>query len=238
VEERAADKGAALMAADHRVVGPGVTAEIERFLGPGPFTPAGQLVALKRRAGERVRLAWDSGSVDLTMPFQGAHQQSNLQLAVALACSAHAAGWIDELRPDAVASGVAATSWPGRLSTHRIGGRRVLVDCAHNAEGAKALADHLGRSPVLYHLLFSCLADKPVDEMAGLLRPQVGNIVIFELDDDRAMPLDELQRAFPEAQQASSLADGLQRLPSPVVAAGSIRAVGGLLSMAEEEVGS
>jgi hypothetical protein len=72
--------------------------------------------------------------------------------------------------------------------------------------------------------------------MAASLRPHVGNIVIYPLDDERAMPIDRIQRAFPDADTATSLADGLGLLPSPVVAAGSVRAVGGLLAMAEEEV--
>jgi len=84
--------------------------------------------------------------------------------------------------------------------------------------------------------LFSCLDDKPVERMAEELRPQVGNIVVFRLDDDRAMSLERLTAAFPEAGVAPSMIEGLRALPDPVVAAGSIRVVGGLLALAEEEV--
>ncbi len=60
-------------------------------------------------------------------------------------------------------------SWPGRLSVHRVGGREVLVDCAHNLEAAQALAEHLDRLDRRYNLLFSCLDDKPVEAMAEVL---------------------------------------------------------------------
>jgi dihydrofolate synthase/folylpolyglutamate synthase len=235
-EERAADKGAALMAARRRVLGAGVDPAIETSLGSGPFTAAGDLVSVAELGGRRIRLEWDSQSAEVQLPFAGNHQVANCQLAVGLARLAQQAGWVDDLRSDAIREGLARTHWPGRLSTHRIAGRRVLVDCAHNAEGAQALAEHLHRGSVLYHLLFSCLEDKPVEEMAERLRPHVGNIVIYQLDDERAMPIHRLQRAFPEADTAVTLADGLSLLPSPVVAAGSVRAVGGLLAMAEEEV--
>lgn len=237
VEDRAADKGAALMAATRRVLGGGVALEVEPSLGPGPFLAARGLVALDELGAGRVRLSWDSGSVEVDLPFLGVHQATNLQLALALGRSARDAGWIDDLRGEAIRDGLARVHWPGRLSIHRIAGRRVLLDCAHNAEAALALADHLRQGPVLYHLLFSCLEDKPVEEMAKALRPHVGNIVVYELDDERAMPIERLQRAFPEADTAPSVADGLSVLPNPVVAAGSVRAVGGLLAMAEAEVG-
>jgi folylpolyglutamate synthase/dihydropteroate synthase len=109
------------------------------------------------------------------------------------------------------------------------------VDCAHNAEGARALAGHLADEPVLYHLLFSCLDDKPVETMARELRPQVGNVTVFPLADDRAMSVERLRAAFPEARCATSVEDALQQLPSPVVAAGSVRLVGELLSLGDQE---
>jgi hypothetical protein len=50
------------------------------------------------------------------------------------------------------------------------------------------------------------------------------------------MPLDRLRAAFPEAEAAPSLEAALDRLPDPVVAAGSIRLAGGLLAQTDQEV--
>lgn len=236
VEERAADKGAALMAARFRVLGDGVAPELVPHLGAGPFLPAAALVGLEPGPRGRLRLTWDDASAEVAVPLAGAHQAANLRLALALARCAAAAGWIDRLRPDAVRDGLARADWPGRLSLHRVLGRWVLVDCAHNLEGAGALASHLAKGPILYHLLFSCLDDKPVEAMARLLRPQVGNVVVFELEDERAMPLERLRAAFPEAEVAPSVDAALERLPDPVVAAGSLRVAGELLARAEEGV--
>ena len=49
------------------------------------------------------------------------------------------------------------------------------------------------------------------------------------------MPLERLRAAFPEAEVAPSALDALQRLPDPVLAAGSLRLAGELLAGALEE---
>lgn len=229
-EERAADKGAALVAARFGVLGDGVAAELVPHLGAGPFLDTAGLVGVEPAPGGRLALSWSGGNAEVLVPLAGRHQVANLRLAVALARCAVDAGWIDALHPEAVRQGLERASWPGRLSVHRILGRRVLLDCAHNAEGAEALARYVADAPILYHLLFSCLADKPVEAMAAVLRPHVGNIVICPLDDERAMPIERLAAAFPEAEIAPSVLAALSRLPDPILAAGSIRLAGELLA--------
>jgi dihydrofolate synthase/folylpolyglutamate synthase len=235
-EDRAADKGAALVAASRRILGSGVDPALVRHLGDARFDWARHLVSVAPIGRSTVRVGWDGASAVVATPFLGDHQTANLELALALARAAVAAGLLERLDPDAVRVGLERTHWPGRLSRHRIAGRRVLLDCAHNAEGAAALARYLERGTVLYHLLFSCLDDKPVREMARALRPHVGNVALCPLDDDRAMPRRGLREAFPEASWRSSVTAALRALPDPVVAAGSIRLVGELLAVAEEEV--
>ena len=235
VEDRAADKGAALMAARWRVLGDGVAPELVSHLGAGPFLAAADLIDLEPLPRGLLRASWGGAAAEVAVPFAGAHPPANLRLALALARCAAEAGWIGRLRPAAVRDGLARADWPGRLSVHRVLGRWLLLDCAHNLEGAEALAAHLARRPVLYHLLFSCLDDKPVEAMARVLRPHVGNVVVFELEDDRAMPIERLRAAFPEAEAAPSLDAALERLPDPVVAAGSIRVAGELLARVDQE---
>ena len=230
-EDRAADKGAALAAARLAVLGAQVAPELVPHLGAPSAMWAEQLVTLRAPSGSSAVLVWEGDELELSVPLAGAHQMHNLQLALALAQAAARLGWIDRLSAEAARRGLAEIRWPGRLSVHRVVGRRLLVDCAHNLEGVQALAAHLAASPVLYHLLFSCLKDKPVEAMAGLLRPVVGNVVVCELDDERAMPMERLRAAFPEAQWAPSPRAALELLPAPLVAAGSVRLIGDLLAM-------
>jgi folylpolyglutamate synthase/dihydropteroate synthase len=110
------------------------------------------------------------------------------------------------------------------------------MDCAHNLEAARALANHLDGLERRYNLLFSCLDDKPVEAMAEALRPLVGDVVVCRLEDDRAMPLERIAAAFPGAEIAVDPRSALERLDDPVLAAGSIRLVGELLTLAEGEM--
>ncbi len=219
--ERAREKGHALAAAAFAVIGPGVAAELIPHLAAPAAVPAGELLQLTSGPGEARPKPPEC--------LPGQHQIGNLHLALALAVAAQQAGWMPALHAEAIDDGLRQVRWPGRLSTHRIGDRTVLADGAHNLEAAQALAEHLGQQPGSYSLLFSCLDDKPVEQMAAVLRPVVQAVAVCQLQDDRAMPLERLTNAFPEALVSGSVLDGVAKLPDPVLVAGSLRLVGELL---------
>jgi dihydrofolate synthase/folylpolyglutamate synthase len=164
----------------------------------------------------------------------GRHQGLNAQLAVALALKTVAAGWLCALDPALVGRALEKVCWPGRLSVHRVADREVLLDCAHNLEAAQALAAHLADSSRCYNLIFSCLDDKPVEEMAAVLGPHVNSVVVCELPDERAMDLERMLAAFPGAVAAASPLAALTAAPDPVLAAGSVRLAGALLAHADD----
>jgi dihydrofolate synthase/folylpolyglutamate synthase len=231
--EIARDKGQALAYADRAVIGRGVAADLAPELGAPAARRADSLVRCENAGGGRVPIGWDGGETVVKLPLAGAHQVDNLELALALAVEAVAAGWIQGLDPARVRAAVEGVSWPGRLSVHRLAGREVLVDCAHNLEAVVTLAQHLDATDRRFNLLFSCLDDKPVEAMAQVLCPRVGEIVVCPLDDERAMPLERLAAAFPSAAVAPDPWSGLDRIHDPVLAAGSIRLAGELLAREE-----
>jgi dihydrofolate synthase/folylpolyglutamate synthase len=226
----ARDKGRALAAAEYAVVGRGVDRGLLADLGAPDAVAADSLVDCIEGPGGRVRLRWDDKEVIAEMPLRGRFQHANLQLALALARQAVAAGWLSELDPQRVLEGLHDLRWPGRLSTHRVAGREVLLDCAHNLEAARALAQYLDDIDRRYNLVFSCLDDKPVDEMAAVLRPSVAEIAVCPLADERAMPVERLVAAFAGAKVGETPLGCLEQLADPVLAAGSIRLVGELLA--------
>ena len=228
----AREKAAALEGAEVAVAGPGVEDDLKPLRAGLDTVDAGALVGLKPAGPRRVRADWGAGWVELELPLPGAHQRDNLHLALAMARAAADLGLLPALDADAVRRGLAAVRWPGRLSVHTIAGREVLLDGAHNREGAASLARHLAGHNPPYNLLFSCLEDKPVEAMADLLIPVTGAVAVVGLATDRAMPLDRLRRAFPSAVAAASPPAALELLPDPVVAAGSLRLVGALLEYA------
>ncbi len=232
----ARDKGAALAAARWPVLGEGVEEGLMAELGAPAVVRAGSLVQISADVHGFYSLRWKGGDVTVNLPLPGLHQVDNAQLAVALALKTVAAGWLERLEPDEVRTALEETQWPGRLSVHRIAGREVVMDCAHNFEAVQSLVHHLETEGRRFNLLFSCLDDKPLEKMAPLLRDRVGAVAVCELDDERAMPIERLLEAFPGAKAAASPADGLGVLPDPVLAAGSIRLVGALLAAEDVEI--
>lgn len=99
------------------------------------------------------------------MPLPGSHQLQNLQTALCLIDQLRKHGF--EIVPDAIREGLAKVFWPGRLEWISQS-PPVLLDSAHNAEGAEALIkyikDYLSDTPVA--IVFGALKDKPLAEMA------------------------------------------------------------------------
>ena len=226
----AADKGRALAAAENAVFGSGVDPALTTELDVAHAIRAESLVRCADTADGRVTLEWRGGESVVDLPLAGSYQKENAQLALALALEAVMAGWLPTLEPVAVREALEKLSWPGRLSLHWIAGRKVLVDCAHNLEAVCSLARHLDTLDNRFNLVFSCLDDKPLHEMAAELRPRVDKVAVCQLADDRAMPVDELLSAFPGALTAASPLECLGLLDDPVLAVGSTRLVGGLLA--------
>ncbi len=231
----ARDKGRALAAAERALIGSGVDELILPAIDAPLARLARHLVTVEVVADGRVNLRWEGGEITVERPLAGTFQIANLELAVALAVETSAMGWLPSLDPARLQSALESVTWPGRLSVHRVGGRELLVDCAHNLEAATALARHLEELEPRFNLLFSCLDDKPVEAMAEVLRPQVKNVVVCPLDDERAMPLSRLAEAFPDAEPADDLRQALERLDEPILAAGSIRLIGALLALEERD---
>ena len=231
--EVARDKGRALAAAESALIGAGVDDDLVAELGAPAARRARSLVRCTDSGGGRAAVSWDSRETIVRMPLSGAFQLDNLELALALACEAANTGWMCPLEPSRIQVALDGMSWLGRLSVHRLNGREVLMDCAHNLEAARVLAEHLGGLDCRYNLLFSCLDDKPVEAMAEVLRSRVGDIVVCRLHDERAMPLERLAAAFAGAECAEDPQSGLDRLSDPVLVAGSTRLVGALLALEE-----
>ena len=111
----------------------------------------------------------------------GAHQLDNAALAVAL--SRHAARSLGRTLDDAaVLRGLGKVQWPGRLE--RIADD-VLLDCAHNVEGARALVAALPAAPFRV-LVTSIVRDKNAAGMLSVLAPEFDRVVLTRSQSERA----------------------------------------------------
>ena len=128
----------------------------------------------------------------LSLALRGEHQIGNALVAVRLLEAAQRQG-IPVTR-DAIERGLADVDWPGRLELISLhDGRQVLLDAAHNVDGAQALAAHLGlRYPERPALVIGVMRDKDVEGIIGALLPVVSSVVTTAARTARAIPADEL----------------------------------------------
>jgi dihydrofolate synthase/folylpolyglutamate synthase len=121
-------------------------------------------------------LTLDGHPIHIASPLFGEHQQRNLALAIA---AAHELRTHDgfHIPNAAIEAGIAATSWPGRLEFLP---PNLLLDVAHNPAGAWTLRAAIAALPESQPrtLLFSCLRDKDLTEIAQILFP------LFDSDDE------------------------------------------------------
>ncbi len=187
----------------------------------------------KSWAGQRVRLATPFRAYDLKIALLGAHQAINLGLATRAAEILADLGF-DRFNPRSIQEGAAACRWPGRLEPIDLPeGRRLLLDAAHNPDGARVLAEFLDRLGEPVDLLFGVLADKDYEEMLALLAPRARRIVLTTPASPRAKDPVELAALLggregvfvePDLGRALELALGLGG--SVLVACGSIFLIG------------
>jgi dihydrofolate synthase/folylpolyglutamate synthase len=156
----------------------------------------------------------------------GAHQAANAALALAALGSTPLA--IDD---QARRRGLAEARWPGRLEWLA---DDLLVDGAHNPDGARALAAALprlaGGRPLT--LVFGALADKDAAGMLAALVPHAARVIVTAPPSPRALAPDALVALAPSSPSieiAPSLAAALARARRPgarVLVAGSLLLVG------------
>jgi dihydrofolate synthase/folylpolyglutamate synthase len=162
-------------------------------------------------AGGRLTITLDTATRTygpVTLALAGEHQVANAFVAVALLEALDDAGiHVDR---HAVETGLGDTRWPGRLDRVALSdGRHALLDAAHNAAGARALAAWLGRTaPAAPPLVFAAARDKDVAGMIRALAPVVGDIVVTAFADARAIAADALAVQVRAALAEGALAEG------------------------------
>lgn len=168
---------------------------------------------------------WWQRAAALPLRLRGPHQVHNAAIALRLA---EALG----VDADVAARGVAAAEWPGRLETVQTAHGPVLLDGAHNADGAAALVAALETLAITPRVLvFGALADKDAREMLGPLARRIATRVYVEPGGRAAFSLAALAALAP-GETASSIEAALRRareLAGPgelVLVAGSLHLVG------------
>jgi dihydrofolate synthase/folylpolyglutamate synthase len=135
----------------------------------------------------------------------GEHQITNALLALA------AVEVLQKQIPvpaEIICAGLAAVDWPGRLQlVTRAGGQKILLDGAHNADGAKmlraALEKYFGEWRPAF--IFGALSDKNWPAMCRTLAPLAAKIFTLPVASGRTADAGELAAAFQSANPAADV---------------------------------
>ena len=104
----------------------------------------------------------------------------------------------------AIEQGLTDVTWPARLELIDIGsGRRVLMDAAHNVDGARALAAYIERwHPERPALVIGVMRDKDVDGILAALLPVTSAVIATAAVTPRALEAVEVARHVAAADPA------------------------------------
>jgi dihydrofolate synthase/folylpolyglutamate synthase len=217
------------IALDHTdVLGPRVVdiarekAGIFRPGTPALFAADDDAAAVLQAEAERIgatpieRFGRDFDDADLPpLALVGAHQRRNAALA-------RRALELVGVGTRAIREGLANVKWPGRLEALT---PTVMVDAAHNEEGARALAAAWPAGE--WTLILGVVADKDARAIVAPLVARAKRVIMTAPPSPRALPPAELAKLVPHATVAPDLAAALALAGGErVVVAGSIFLVG------------
>ncbi len=208
-----------------------------RELG-APFIPVfgrgRRFEASRTPGGYRFAYGRPGRMVRLEPSLPGRHQGENAATAFA-AAEVLSERW-RPLHPASVRAGIRDAAWPGRLE---IVSRRplVILDGAHNDEGARALAAYLRevvRTPVV--LVFAVMKDKDMRAMARDVFPLARRVIVTSVPNERCARPEDVAAAAgpfrgrvvaePDLRAAWRRAVAESAGASPIVVAGSLFLVG------------
>ena len=161
-----------------------------RVVSAAPFMPAAE------RDGSTGEYSVEAlgDRIQVASPLKGAHQRRNVALAMAAAVELRERHGFP-VTATSIAEGIRRTQWPGRLEEITRGGVDWILDVAHNPAGVWALRaglrELLGNRKAEV-LVFSCLRDKPITEMAQILFPLFERVIVTPIHSARGAKMEDL----------------------------------------------
>ncbi len=177
--------------------------------------PAGIRVVEEGVGGQVVEIPAGAGRRRLRLALAGEHQRVNAALAAQAAEILVGRGF-GRLSGAAIETGAARCRWPGRCELVELAnGGSVLLDVAHNLDGALALAGFLERHYPRYVLLFGALRGKRATEMVAALMTGALRVVLTRPPSTRARPPADLANALNALTEEVDVACGLDVAEDP-----------------------
>jgi dihydrofolate synthase/folylpolyglutamate synthase len=180
---------------------------------------------------------------DVFLPLHGPHQAHNAACALA-AVEGFLGGGSSELEVDIVREAFSAVAVPGRLEVIRQA-PAVLIDVAHNPEGAAALAAAIEDAFMFSRLVgvVGILADKDAVGILSALEPLLTEVVLTSSSSPRAIDPDDLSSLAQEifgsdrVSVEPNLPDALEAAVTAAESEGDLGGVGVLVTGSVTVVG-
>ncbi|MGA7462012.1 MAG: folylpolyglutamate synthase/dihydrofolate synthase family protein [Candidatus Korobacteraceae bacterium] len=192
----------------------------------------------------RYPLAVMDEEIMVDSPLVGRHQFRNIALAIATAEELAQFGF--PVTPKQIEQGICETHWAGRFQvlapSNATGQRKIVLDVAHNPAGAWALRSALSENFPERELtiVFAAMRDKAIQEIAEILFPIAGQVVLTQVNNPRSATTSELLQAAsrtgaamheePNVPAALTRAQKLSKPEDVIVVTGSIFLVGEAMS--------
>lgn len=218
VEQIAREKAAIITPGCAAVVAPQPYGEARRIANEFAAAAGAPLVDVARDyrwrhlshdlRGQEVRIEGPRGAVEVRLPLLGAHQIENAVTAVAAIDALRARG--HAVAEEAVARGLAAVSWPGRIEVLREH-PLIIADGAHNRDSARrlreALIDYCSCERALF--IVGSSVDKDIAGLAEELAPLAERVIAVRAQHPRAMEPDAIASAFRRLGVIARIAEGV-----------------------------
>ncbi len=179
----------------------------------GPMVAEAE-VRIREIADERSAPVWTSNELlaglepdhELRTPLSGAHQVSNLAIAIAAARLIGAQGI--PISPQSIRRGVAAARWPARFQIEP-GKPTIVYDAGHNPDGAHAIVATWKREFRTRRgiCIFNARPDKNHVEIVAILSEIVSRWVFCPMPDSPYIERDTLMQLAAQHYQPSRWAD-------------------------------
>ena len=177
--------------------------------------------------------------IEVVSPLIGHHQVRNLALAIAAAVELRKVGL--NIAPPDIETGIRQAQWPGRFQVFPASASfpECVLDVAHNPAGAWALRSTLARlyagRPLTF--VFGAMRDKAIAEMAQILFPIAGRVLVTRANSPRAADPEQIRdAAAPTGAEIESVPDvraALARAPEVTPQGGVVAVTGSIYVVGE-----
>ncbi|MEI6287230.1 MAG: folylpolyglutamate synthase/dihydrofolate synthase family protein [Bacillota bacterium] len=112
---------------------------------------------------------------------------------------------------DAICAGLAAARWLGRLEVFSLPGNTIIIDGAHNSQGARTLAEFVTANfPDKVALIFGSLRTKDTIQVIRQLSTIVDEVYTVSVDNSLALSAEQLQEMFLEINISANACASLE----------------------------